>query len=358
VSDFDSDHAGGRATSKDYAARSRDETSDELRDEPGIARVLRAAGGRSRPADDMKQAVRAAVHAEWRASVAKRSQRRVWMALAASVAVAALALWVGRSYFSGSNELMASVSRTVGEVQSRTGSLGSWHTLAAADSAHAPLQLHVGEEVMTGSEGRAALQLSDGVSLRLDHDTRIALIDAGRVDVRAGAVYVDAGTAPHGSERLRVGTPAGMVQHVGTQYEARIVNSGTRIRVREGRVDLLPEHGSVQTAAVGEQLFVSVTGQIERGPIAPSDAEWQWAANTAPSFNIDGSAVRAFLTWAGRELGREVIFATPESEAEADRAVLSGSITGLTPSEALSAVLPTTALRSTEHDGKLEIALQ
>ena len=41
--------------------------------------------------------------------------------------------------------------------------------------------------------------------------------------------------------------------------------------------------------------------------------------------------VRDFLAWVGRELGREIVFATAESEAEARRAVLSGSITGLTP---------------------------
>jgi hypothetical protein len=60
----------------------------------------------------------------------------------------------------------------------------------------------------------------------------------------------------------------------------------------------------------------------------------------------------------GRELGREIVFATPESESEAERAVLSGSVNGLAPGEALAAVLPTTSLRSSERDGKIEIALQ
>jgi ferric-dicitrate binding protein FerR (iron transport regulator) len=156
-----------------------------------------------------------------------------------------------------------------------------------------------------------------------------------------------------------VGTPAGVVQHVGTQYEARIVAGGTRIRVREGRVDLLPENGgTTQTASVGEQLLVSASGDIQRDSISPSDDAWSWAADTAPPFDINGRPVREFLTWVGRELGREIVYATPAAEAEADRAVLSGSVTGLAPADALAAVLPTTQLRSVERDGKIEITLQ
>jgi hypothetical protein len=310
----------------------------------------------------MKDSVRAAVYAEWRAAVAQRKRRQVWFAMAASLVIAAVASWVGRTYFTGSHEVVASVSRTLGTVQSRSGALGMWHTVAAvepsAGSNGDARSIHAGETLTTGADGRVALQLRDGVSLRLDHDTRVAFIDAGRVDVKSGAVYIDAGTTRTVADHLRVGTPAGIVQHVGTQYEARIVSAGTRIRVREGRVDLLSEHGNAQTAAVGEQLLVSTSGEIQRASIAPSDAEWSWAANAAPPFEINGRSVRDFLTWAGRELGREIVYATPESESEADRAVLSGSVAGLTPADALAAVLPTTQLRSIDRDGKLEITLQ
>lgn len=67
--------------------------------------------------------------------------------------------------------------------------------------------------------------------------------------------------------------------------------------------------------------------------------------------------VREFLTWVGRETGREVVFATPESAAEADRAVLSGSVAGLRPAQALSAVLPTTNLESIERDGQIVVSM-
>src|SRR6185295_18258125 len=96
--------------------------------------------------------------------------------------------------------------------------------------------VRIGETLTTGAEGLVALRLLDGVSLRLDHDTRIEFVDDSQVNLLDGAVYVDAGTTPHASRSLRVSTPAGVVWHVGTQYEARIVNGATRIRVREGRV--------------------------------------------------------------------------------------------------------------------------
>jgi ferric-dicitrate binding protein FerR (iron transport regulator) len=351
MSEYDPDDADKLSPRVDDTGAGADAAQSD--EETGIARVLRAAGGRVSPAEEMKHAVRAAVHAEWRAAVAKRGQRRrMWLAVAASVAMAALALWVGRAYFAKSAEIVASVNRAVGAVQARDGSWGRWQAVRTAT------QLHAGENLETGPDGRVALQLRDAVSLRLDHDTRIAFLDAGRVDVRTGAVYVDAGPVASASDHLRVGTPAGVVWHAGTQYEARILSSGTRIRVREGRVDLLPDHGAPQSARVGEQLLVSASGGVERGSIDPSDAEWAWAASAAPSFNIEGRPVREFLDWVGREVGREIVFATPETEAEADRAVLSGSVAGLAPSEALAAVLPTTRLRGIERDGKIEIVLQ
>jgi ferric-dicitrate binding protein FerR (iron transport regulator) len=328
-------------------------TNPEKPDEDfSIARVLRAAGSRAAPSDDMRAGVRAAVHAEWRATVAKRSHGSAWLALAASLAMAAVALWVTRPFFSAPGDVVANVSRTIGSVVSREGSWGRWRAVAQSS------QLRAGESVMTGSQGRVALQLPDGVSLRLDHDTRISFVDAGHVQLRSGAVYVDAGTVPSAARALRLATPAGVVWHVGTQYEARILNGATRLRVREGRVDLIPAEGAEQSARVGEELLVSGAGIVARSAISPSDPDWQWAADAAPSFDVDGRAVSEFLTWASRELGREIVFATPESEAEADRAVLSGSVKGLSPEEALAAVLPTTSLRGTERDGKIEISLQ
>src|ERR1044071_4104153 len=104
-------------------------------DDSDIARVLRASGGRSSPSDEMTRAVYEAVHAEWRATVDRRRSRRsqrVWLAAAASIAVAAVALFVGRNFIHTPGELMADVSRSVGVVQVREGDSGDWQGATAA----------------------------------------------------------------------------------------------------------------------------------------------------------------------------------------------------------------------------------
>jgi len=323
-------------------------------DDSDIARVLRASGGRADPSDDMARAVYEAVHAEWRATVERRKRQRaqrVWLAAAASIAVAAVALFMGRSFIRSPGELMADVSRSVGTVQVREGDADEWLGATAAQG------LRVGERIHTGADGRVALGLRDGVSLRLDHDTSVALVSVDRVDVISGAVYVDSGVAGPSAARLQVGTPAGVVRHVGTQYEARILDGGTRVRVREGRVDVTPANGPPRTLEVGDQILVTGTGVEERSRIEPSSDEWDWASNAAPGFDINGKPVQEFLAWAGRETGLKVVFTTAASAAEAKRAVLSGSIAGLDPDEALAAVLPTTSLKGTERDGQLVVEL-
>jgi len=325
---------------------------DDHNDDNAIERVLRAAGGRAQPSAQMKEAVRAAVHAQWREAVNQRKRRthRVWLAAAASVALAAIGIVAMRTAFDAPGAVVASVSRATGEVKSRDGIWTGWK------SATVEHPVHGGDTVMTGSDGRAALALAGGVSLRLDRDTRIAFDDAEHVEVLAGAVYVDSG-ASGSTHLLQVRTPAGAVRHVGTQYEVRLVGAGTRLRVREGRVELTPADGAAHSVRAGEQVVVSKTGLLAREPVATSGPEWDWVLHAAPPFDLDGRRVREFLTWAGRELGRDIVFATPESEAEADRAVLSGSMSGLTPAEAIAAVLPTTRLRSLERDDAIVIAL-
>lgn len=326
---------------------------NEHNDDAAIERVLRAAGARLQPSQEMKDTVRAAVRAEWQQTVARRRQRgrRVWLAAAASFVVAAIGVVTIRTIVQSPAIQVASVNRATGEVQTRSSAWSAWQP--ATDQSI----IRDGDTMQTGATGRAALALAGGVSLRLDHDTRIAFQDAENVDVLAGAVYVDAG-ADGSNGKLQLSTPAGAVRHVGTQYEVRLVNDGTRLRVREGRIEVTPPEGRSHSVAAGEQVVVSKSGALARNSVPTSGSEWDWVLRVAPPFDIDGRRVREFLTWAGRELGRDIVFASPESEAEADRAVLSGSVRGLTPAEAIAAVLPTTRLSSRERDDQLVIAME
>ncbi len=325
----------------------------EPNDDRGVARVLRAAGTRASPSEEMQQAVRAAVRDEWRAAVAERARRRRmrWVAVAAGVAVAGLGLWASRLLLQGPGPVVASVSRTIGAVTARDAVWSPWHATRIQQ------QLRAGDDLKTGADGRAALALPGGVSLRLDHDTRIALVGVRRINVSSGAIYVDTGRRPGAADALQVETPIGVVRHLGTQFEVKVAEHGVRIRVREGRIELNTLRGVAREARTGDELLVSAGGGISSGRIAPSSSEWKWVVSSAPPFAIEGRPVGEFLAWVGRELGREIVFATPESAAEASRAVLSGSVAGLAADEALAAVLPTTRLHSLERGEQIVITL-
>ncbi len=329
-------------------------SDNEETGEQDLHEVLRKAGRRQAPPDELLRSVRTAVESEWRAVVSRRARNRQVRLWAVAAGVAALTLAVGYLLpaFQATGPIVGDVRASYGSVRAKSGSfLTRWVSVGTHDTAT------VGEVIDTGANGRAALSFAGSVSLRLDRDTRIALRDSQHVVIERGAVYVDSGSTPHpDDERLEVVTPAGAVRHVGTQYEVRLVDSGVRIAVREGKVEFNSNAGQMQRASAGEQMTVSRSGAVNRASIRRDDASWLWATAAAPRFDIDGRSLAEFLTWAARETGREVLFATPESEAEASRVMLSGSIEGLTPEAALTAVLSTTSLRGEDQDGKLFIS--
>ena len=323
--------------------------------EHDVGHVLRNAGRRSDPPADLQQAVRAAVEAEWRGVVVAghARRRRIGFAMAATITLAAVALWSARPLLLQSpGQKMAAVSVTVGSVRAKAGWLDSWQPVSAHET------FRVGETLATSPDGRAALSLDDNLSIRLDHDTRIAFVDPQRISIESGAVYVDSGRGaqPPSDERLQIVTPAGAVRHVGTQYEARIVGTDVRIAVREGKIELNTREGTMQRVAAGEQMIISSAGSVVRSSVPSYGARWQWVSATAPSFDIEGHSLAEFLSWAARELGRDVVFDSTETQAEASRVQLSGSIAGLSPDDALSAVLPTTPLRSEVSNGQLLVS--
>lgn len=341
-----------RSSTPGGASGGREPLDRAARDEElDIARLLRAAGSRENPSDEMTRQVRAAVHAEWRASVLARKQRRMRrvVLLAASLVGLALALWVVPAAFRSSGPVVASLGKMEGAVQVKE---RPWLWWKAMDTPF----VRAGERVRTGPDARLALTLPDGVSLRLDHETRVAFLGSDRVEVTTGAVYVDSGPG-QGAGSLLVDTPHGTVRHVGTQYEARILTDGLRVRVREGRVDVVPEDGgAAQTVRVGEQLVVLETGQVDRGVVSRTDPEWAWAAQAAPAPDMEGQPVSALLEWVARETGQELTFISPDSEALARSTQLSGSIAGLSPQEALFAIMPTTGLRAEQRNGRIIVA--
>ena len=329
---------------------------DGRTEEADLGRGLRAAGRRARPAEDVERSVRAAVYAEWQCTVAMRRarrRRRVGYAAVAALGVMGVGAWLSSTRLTAPGAPIASIERVDGEVRYAAGPLPLWRVAGER------LALTVGDELRTGDGGRVALALDNGLSVRLDHGTRVELAAEDRIVVRQGAVYIDSGAEEAGAESsLAIDTPAGTVRHLGTQYEVRLLEPGVRVRVREGRVVLERPSDGVLRARAGEQLTVSPDGTVERAAVPVHGDAWQWAVAIAPAFEIDGRPLAQFLAWASRELGREIAYATPEAQAAATRIILSGSVAGLAPEEALNAVLATTGLRRADEDGRIVIDLR
>lgn len=305
-----------------------------------VAALISAAGPRPRLADGAAAEVRAAVEAEWRATVAGRRQRRnftAWAA-AAGLGAAAVAVWLARPLYLPASDPVASVARVEGGVEYRVGLGEDWVSAATAVS------LRPGDELRTNDSGRVAVKFNNGIEVRLDTGTQLALVDSSHAVLARGGVYVDSGEGAEARLRdLEIGTPLGDVRHLGTQYQARLLDGALQVAVREGRVEVGTKATTVVGGA-GEQLIFA-DGGVTRAPLPAHAGQWAWIGLVTPPFSIEGKSVDTFLAWAGRETGRAVDYASPTAAQQAHAIVLRGSVAGLTPEQAISAVLSTTPLR-------------
>jgi ferric-dicitrate binding protein FerR (iron transport regulator) len=236
--------------------------------------------------------------------------------------------------------LVARVERVVGAVRLE-GDFEGFRPVVEGE------QLATGTTLITGDDGRTALHWGDRASLRLDRATRVRLVEPNRVELLAGALYVD---SPSGAGDLRVTTRWGEVREIGTQFEVRANDEVLRVRVREGLVELRPG-GRTYEAASGVELSLAADGRLTRRSITTHDRDWEWVTSIAPSFELDGRSLGEFLAWVSRETGREVRYSDPELAATAPEVVLGGAVVDLSPAQALLAVLPTCGLEHRVENG-------
>jgi hypothetical protein len=136
----------------------------------------------------------------------------------------------------------------------------------------------------------------------------------------------------------------GVAREIGTQFELRLAGTSLRLRVREGTVNL--DHaGRTLTAGEGEELRLGAGERVERDVVALHGPAWEWPQAIAPTFGLEGSSLRAFLAWYSRETRYRIDTTRAPSISKGDGDLLHGSIEGLTPQEALSAVLPASGLK-------------
>ena len=326
-------------------------------DRPGedadLVALLRSVGPRPTPPADFAAEVRAAVAAEWRATVAARHpQRRFtqpWLAIAASVAVLAVAVGVALPRWKAAGGPVAVVARVTGAAEIRHSTNGAWQALGTTSPVAAS------DEIRTSSSGRVALRRPDGLEVRLDTDTQLAFTGDERARLASGGVYVDAGTPGSGSGAFVVGTPYGDVRHVGTQYVASVHDGALQVAVREGSIAI--DRGQVPVVArAGEALAVREDGSVVRSQVDSHGQAWHWAAAIAPEFAIEGRSLDEFLAWAGRETGRKIVYTSADAAREAEQTMLKGSTTGLAPEAAVAAVFAAQpALRHVIAVGQIRI---
>jgi hypothetical protein len=313
-----------------------------------IESLLRLAGERDQPSVEGIERARAAARLSWQRARARgdardRPRRGFAIAMAASlVAVIAVGAWWRREMPKPVD--LARVSAIQGEV--------------GVEGAHAPLAtdgiLHSGE-ILATQEGRVALTFGDSLSLRVDRQSRLRFTAAGRVRLIEGVVYVDSGGL-NARASLRIDTPAGVVRHVGTQFQVQVRDGRTRVQVREGRVVIAAENRSLGSAldlAAGDLAEISGTRiRIEHGQPGHGDG-WDWAALTAPAFDIENRPLSEFLAWLAREHGWQVRFGEASLQTRIQGIRLHGSVEGLDAAGMLERVALITGVPLAERDGAL-----
>lgn len=315
------------------------------RREEQIRSVLREAGPRPAVAKADLESIERAARLEWQeqygrqsraATAAERTTAR-WLPLAAALALVFLGVWwwAGPNFRGGSSVQVATV-----------------------ESVHGSSKLTVGEALRVGAEidvsgEPVAFRLVGGPSVRLDAGSGLRLVSTDRVELERGALYFDSAGLV---DPVVVATAHGLVRHVGTQFEVRLDDreSDLRVRVREGQAVLLRDNSSY-SAGAGEELRVSRSGAVTRSTVAIYGTAWEWVERAAPSLEIEGRTLEEYLAWVSRETGWRTDFADPTLAASAEGIQLHGSIEGLTPSESVQVVLPGSGLEYRLEPGELVI---
>jgi hypothetical protein len=307
-----------------------------------IEDLLRRTGKRPEAPAARRERVRAAAREAWWAEAGARRRRRMfrWTAagLAAMIAIAVFS-WPRGPRASG-----LTVSRAEGDAWAER---GPWIN-RNADAVRTGLPIFEGATVTTDTHAKVALSDALGRSIRLDGGTALRVTSGPALALDRGAVYVDTGGF---RGILRIATPFGVIEDVGTQFQARLVPGRLVVRVREGSVVLHGRAGPV-TVVAGQ----SVVADGAKAAVADDASEgWDWVEAAGAPMAIDGRSLRDFVTWAARERGVRVRWADPALEAHAPSILLRGSIEGMTLDRATESVMATAGVPYRWAPGELVV---
>ncbi len=321
-------------------------------DDGAMESLLRLAGPRAPVPDDRMQRLKAGAHTEWRRQVTTRRRRHVMRWSLGGLAAAAALVLALRATTGLGPMAPAAVEFAVVE------SLGSNARLASDADSRRGAFLKVGDRVPVGPSrlslagGTAALRLPGGAAVWVDRGSALRVTADDVVELDGGAVYIDAG----GTTSLEIRTALGVVRDVGTKFEVRLTPVALRVRVRDGAVQVRRDQQQ-HDARPGDELLLDASGAVARRTIPVDGPDWAWTRGAPTPFELEGRSLREFLQWVASENGWQLQFADSAVEDKARTTTLHGSIRGLTPEQALAAVLPTSGVEHQLDGGVLSIRL-
>ena len=313
---------------------------DEREPGPGerdIAELLALAGRRPMPNIKQMARARAVARAEWQRVVRRRRLPRpaVWLfGLATAVAVVAIVTRGGRVQPAPvPASRIANVAATAGTLSS-TGRDGVRRPVKGAG-----MELFEGDTIESDGGGRAVIVMASGATLKIDRHSAIAFITETELSLDRGAIYLDTGPRRDGHPDIAIRTSAGVVRHIGTQFDVRTERDAVLVRVRDGSVSI-ERDAERFVADAGDAVRLLPSGKSERHRIATHGADWAWVSELVMPFTLEGATLESFLDWAAREEGWTWEFENPAVRKSVAGTVLHGSIEGLSVTEALEVVLP------------------
>jgi len=344
-------------------ANESDKTERMTGDDESLANLMKLAGERPEIPLSIESRVYHRVQQEWKSSTVEPSVDKVyekvhktwrrdalrgtifrWLLPAGVAATAVIAIVVmSPPEPAPPAQVAATISRVVG-----SGSLSSEYPEGSP--------VYVGGVISTGLGEGVSLLLARSESLRVDANTQLRVDAADRFTLLAGRVYADTGQFIHRDGGLKIETEFGLVTDVGTQFSVAVTNQSLDIAVREGRVDVRNDLDSY-AARMGERLTLVQGEAATVSELDTHDDYWDWIVELTPAFDMTNKSLLDFLKWAARETGRDLQFESDESRMFAMRTDVHGSVEGLTPEEALQAILATTSVRYRIADDKIVIEI-
>lgn len=295
--------------------------------------------------------IRAATEAEWRAQVATAPGMPWWrrgalLAAAASVLVVAL----GAITFTPSGgEQLGTLARADGAGLLEHRMLGR--------SAAVAVGVPVRSTNTFDSRGATLLALAGGGNLRVAPGSQFEVLAANQLRLKKGEVYVDIPPGEHVAAGFVVLTGAGEFRHLGTQFSVALVDDGTRLRVREGRVQWHAQDQPPANVEAGVEMQIDANRNVSRRPIETVGDSWAWTEAVTPDIEIDDRPLGEFLQWVSRETGRKLVFADDAVRQQVANTHMHGNVRGMMPLDALRAVMAATSLRFDLPEGTIRVSL-